>query len=105
MHNVAHDGSISRLLSALQVDVMVWPGLGSEIVFELFREKANKEMVDEQGSALSAYYVRVLWSGRALQTAAPELGKVDMLPLEDFLGYVDGLVGVRASKIKEMCGR
>ena len=37
-HNVAHDGSISRLLSVLQVDVMVWPGMGSEVVFELYKK-------------------------------------------------------------------
>jgi acid phosphatase len=37
-HNVAHDGSISRLLSVLQLDVMVWPGMGSEVVFELYKK-------------------------------------------------------------------
>lgn len=37
-HNVAHDGSVSRLLSVLQVDVMVWPGMGSEVVFELYKK-------------------------------------------------------------------
>jgi hypothetical protein len=36
-HNVAHDGSLSRLLSVLQLDVMVWPGMGSEVVFELYK--------------------------------------------------------------------
>ena len=35
--NVAHDGSISRLLSILQLDTMVWPGMGSEVVFELYK--------------------------------------------------------------------
>lgn len=37
-HNVAHDGSISRLLSVLQLDQMVWPGMGSEVVFELYKK-------------------------------------------------------------------
>ncbi|KUJ13473.1 phosphoglycerate mutase-like protein [Mollisia scopiformis] len=37
-HNVAHDGSMSRLLSVLQVDVMIWPGMGSEVVFELYKK-------------------------------------------------------------------
>lgn len=37
-HNIAHDGSMSRLLSVLQVDVMVWPGMGSEVVFELYKK-------------------------------------------------------------------
>lgn len=43
-HNVAHDGSISRLLSLLQIDVMVWPGMGSEIVFELYKGSSSKPM-------------------------------------------------------------
>ncbi|KAF0637021.1 hypothetical protein FPSE5266_06990 [Fusarium pseudograminearum] len=38
LHNFAHDGSISRLLSILQIDVMVWPGMGSEVVFELYKK-------------------------------------------------------------------
>ncbi|KAL3425460.1 hypothetical protein PVAG01_02251 [Phlyctema vagabunda] len=37
-HNVAHDGSMSRLLSILQLDVMVWPGMGSEVVFEIYKK-------------------------------------------------------------------
>jgi len=40
-HNVAHDGSISRLLSVLQIDVMVWPGMGSEVVFELYKKEGT----------------------------------------------------------------
>lgn len=40
-HNVAHDGSISRLLSILQLDVMVWPGMGSEVVFELYKKDSS----------------------------------------------------------------
>ncbi|KAM0282829.1 hypothetical protein ACHAQH_002833 [Verticillium albo-atrum] len=38
-HNVAHDGSVSRLLSLLQVDRMVWPGMGAEVIFELYQKK------------------------------------------------------------------
>ncbi|KAG5982968.1 hypothetical protein E4U55_001020 [Claviceps digitariae] len=40
-HNIAHDGSIARLLSILQIDEMVWPGMGSEVVFELYRRKSS----------------------------------------------------------------
>ncbi len=29
-HNIAHDGSVSLLLSFLQMDGMVWPGMGAE---------------------------------------------------------------------------
>jgi len=40
-HNVAHDGSVSRLLSFLQIDVMVWPGMGSEVVFEVYQKTST----------------------------------------------------------------
>ncbi|RCI14357.1 hypothetical protein L249_6007 [Ophiocordyceps polyrhachis-furcata BCC 54312] len=40
-HNVAHDGSIARLLSILQFEYMRWPGMGAEIVFELYRRKSK----------------------------------------------------------------
>ena len=89
-HNVAHDGSISRLLSILQVDVMVWPGMGSEVVFELY-------------SRQGCYFLRVLWGGQLLRSSNPSLGLLDMVPVQTFLSYVDGLVGVGASKVPGLC--
>jgi 2-phosphoxylose phosphatase len=89
-HNVAHDGSVSRLLSILQIDKMVWPGMGSEVVFELY-EKSG------------CYFLRVLWGGQILRSSNPSLGLMDMVPVQTFLGYVDGLVGVGASKIPSLC--
>ncbi|EXJ63691.1 hypothetical protein A1O7_00026 [Cladophialophora yegresii CBS 114405] len=91
-HNVAHDGSVSRLLSILQVDVMVWPGMGSEVVFELY-------------SRQGCYYVRVLWGGQVLRSSNPSLGLIDLIPLQTFLAYIDGLVGVGASMIPSLCGQ
>jgi len=136
LHNVAHDGSVSRLLSILQVENMVWPGLGSEVVFEIFRKKEKEEEQHDAHEASSKgngevnehsvkesrndmttvhetstsqessghYYIRILWGGRVLESSHPALGTVDMLPMETFLDYIDDLVGVRASKVKEMCG-
>jgi len=92
-HNVAHDGSISRLLSILQVDVMVWPGMGSEVVFELYKNKGTG----------SKRFVRILWGGQALRSSNPTLGKVDMLDVDVLLAYFDGLVGVGASKVAAYC--
>lgn len=117
MHNVAHDGSVAKLLSVLQVETMVWPGLGSEVVFELFRKKNNARS-DEHArrdnhddttatpeiSSDTRHYIRILWGGRVLRSSSPTLGVVDMLPLEILLDYIDDLVGVGASKVKEMCG-
>ncbi|KAF2823462.1 cytochrome P450 [Ophiobolus disseminans] len=92
-HNVAHDGSIARLLSVLQIEEMVWVGMGSEVVFEIYRRK---------GSA-GGRYVRILWGGRVLRSSSPVLGQVDMLDLDVFLGYVEGLVGRGAERVVEMC--
>ncbi|KAF2110199.1 histidine acid phosphatase-like protein [Lophiotrema nucula] len=92
-HNVAHDGSVSRLLSILQVDVMVWVGMGSEVVFEIYSKKrrSNKK------------YIRILWGGQVLTSSNPSLGKVDMLDVDVFLAYIDGLVGKGASKVPSLC--
>lgn len=90
-HNVAHDGSVSRLLSILQVEKMVWPGMGSEVVFELYKDPAGK------------FFVRVLWGGQVLRSSNPSLGVMDMVSVDTVLAYFDGLVGVGASKIPEIC--
>lgn len=71
-HNVAHDGSVSRLLGILQADVMVWPGMGSEVVFELWKKGG-------------AHYVRVLFGGRVLTSSNPSLGTMDMILVETLL--------------------
>ncbi|KAF2738431.1 histidine acid phosphatase-like protein [Polyplosphaeria fusca] len=92
-HNVAHDGSVSRLLSILQVDVMVWVGMGSEVVFEIY----SKKVYD------SKRYIRILWGGQILTSSNPSLGKVDMLDVDVFLAYLDGLTGTKASKVVAFC--
>ncbi|KAF9474653.1 phosphoglycerate mutase-like protein [Pholiota conissans] len=78
-HNVAHDGSMSPLLGFLQVDQMVWPGMGSEIVFELYSAKAE-------------HFIRVLWGGQPMKTSTP-LGVLDMIPLASFFSYTDTMIG------------
>ncbi|KAL8380961.1 hypothetical protein RB595_005317 [Gaeumannomyces hyphopodioides] len=94
-HNVAHDGSVSRLLSVLQLDEMVWPGMGSEVVFELWRRK------DASGGG--GHFVRTLFSGKVLKSASPALGDMDMVPLDTLLAYFDRLVGDKASLIVDKC--
>ncbi|ORY23361.1 phosphoglycerate mutase-like protein [Naematelia encephala] len=89
-HNFAHDESISAVLGVLQIDEPVWPGMGSEIVFELWENTSNK-----------TNHIRVLWRGQPLKTSTP-LGTIDMLPLDTFLSYLnetiaDDLVGLCAS--------
>ncbi|GLB40973.1 putative phosphoglycerate mutase-like protein [Lyophyllum shimeji] len=79
VHNVAHDGSISPLLGLLQIAKMVWPGMGSEVVFELY-SKSN------------SYFIRVLWGGQPMETSTP-LKRLDMVPINDFFSYIDSMVG------------
>jgi acid phosphatase len=90
-HNIAHDGSVSPLLSILQIDNMVWPGMGSEVVFEVYSK------------GYSNYFLRVLWGGQVLTSSNPSLGAMDMVPLNTFLAYIDGLAGVGASKVPGLC--
>jgi hypothetical protein len=91
-HNVAHDGSISRLLSILQLEKMVWPGMGAEVVFELYSKRGS-----------GCKFLRVLWGGQVLKSSHPAFGDMDMIPLETVLGYFDGLVGVGAVKVPGLC--
>lgn len=97
-HNVAHDGSMAPLLGALQVEEMVWPGMGSEVVFELY---SGVGAGSGSGSG-RRWVVRVLWGGRVLRSSV--LGEIDMMPVEEFLGYLTGLVGEGASYVLEKCG-
>jgi hypothetical protein len=62
---------------------MVWPGMGAEIVFEIYKRR----ILPKQTSR----YVRVLWGGKVLRSSNPTLGVVDMLDLDVFLGYLDQL--------------
>ncbi|KJA21805.1 hypothetical protein HYPSUDRAFT_165255 [Hypholoma sublateritium FD-334 SS-4] len=78
-HNIAHDGSMSPLLGFLQVDEMVWPGMGSEVVFELYKSK-------------SEYFIRVLWGGQPMKTSTP-LGVLDMIPISSFFSYIESAIG------------
>lgn len=89
-HNVAHDGSVSRLLGVLQADEMVWPGMGSEVVFELYGRDGK-------------HFARVLFSGKPLKSSNPSLGVMDLLPAETLLGYFDGLVGKGAGLVMQKC--
>ena len=76
----------------------MWPGMGAEVVFEVW-----KEGEENNGGSGKGYFVRILWMGKALRSSSPMLGVVDMVPLERVLAYFDGLVGVDASLIKGQC--
>ncbi|KAJ3886161.1 histidine phosphatase [Lentinula edodes] len=91
-HNVAHDGSLSPLLGILQISEMVWPGMGSEIVFELYEKNSSYN-----SNSISNFFLRVLWGGQPMQTSLPfgtNSGRLlDMIPVEDFFDYVHNTIG------------
>lgn len=90
-HNIAHDGSISPLLGALQIELLRWPGMGAEVLFELWKKPTDE-----------TYYVRVLYGGQPLATSGP-LGVIDMIPFEKFDEYIESLVG--EGNVVAICGK
>ncbi|KIR70887.1 acid phosphatase [Cryptococcus deuterogattii CA1014] len=85
-HNFAHDGSVSPVLGVLQIDQPMWPGMGTEIVFELW--KKNTSSSSSSSSSSEAYFIRVLLSGQPLETSTP-LGTLDMIPWDEFEKYLN----------------
>lgn len=106
-HNVAHDGSVSRILSILQVDEMVWPGMGAEVLFELYKKRHDHPVPEPTapppGSSDGGFYVRVLFNGRVFKSSSPVLGSMDMVPVETFLGYLESLSGRDAREVMSKC--
>lgn len=90
-HNFGHDGSMSLIMSALQIDEMVWPGMGAEVVVELWRKRKDGKKA-----------VRVMWGGKVMTSSS--LGKLDMVPLETFVKYITDLTGEGASDVVKLCG-
>ncbi|KAK9377825.1 histidine phosphatase superfamily [Lipomyces chichibuensis] len=90
-HNIAHDGSIAPLLGALQINALRWPGMGSEVIFELWRKEFSHD-----------YSIRVLYGGRPLVTNTP-LGTLDMVSYDDFVAYLESLVGNNGELVYQYC--
>ncbi|KAJ5884741.1 histidine acid phosphatase [Penicillium taxi] len=72
-HNFIHDGDIGPILGALGAQQIRWPGMASNIAFEIW--KTTKER----------FFARVLYSGHALRTADGSLEWVDLSVLTDRL--------------------
>lgn len=45
----------------------------------------------------------MLFGGRPLKSSDPKLGVMDMIPAVTLLEYLDGLVGLGASKVAFLC--
>ncbi|KAL5354971.1 histidine phosphatase superfamily [Aspergillus floccosus] len=65
-HNFVHDGDVGPLLGALGIRALRWPGMASNIAFEVWE------------TSTSEFYARVLYSGHPVNTVH---GVLDWIPL------------------------
>jgi len=73
---VGHDGTMIRLAAGLGIgktSTLRWPGLGSEIVMEVWRTHDNRD------------FVRVMHEGKPIEL-------LQWVPLNDFIGLLEGQV-------------
>ncbi|KAJ5626305.1 histidine acid phosphatase [Penicillium lagena] len=84
-HNFVHDGDLGPILGALGIEQLRWPGMGSNIAFEVWQTSDSQS------------FARVLYSGHALRTAH---GTLDWVPLTD---VVDRLKAHVPDDIIAMC--
>ncbi|VVT56074.1 uncharacterized protein SAPINGB_P004785 [Magnusiomyces paraingens] len=92
-HNIAHDNTIASLLGALQITNLKWPGLGSEIVFELYRKENNPDM----------FFLRILYNGEPLQTSLKNINSWDMVPIDIFFQYIHTTFGTKGEILNYIC--
>ncbi|RHZ49830.1 histidine phosphatase family protein [Aspergillus thermomutatus] len=69
-HNFVHDGDIAPILGALGIKALRWPGMGSNIAFEVWKTSSSE------------YFARVLYSGHTIETIH---GRLDWIPLSTLL--------------------
>lgn len=59
---IGHDGTMVRLFKTLAQPKILWPGLGSEAIFEVYQTRSSKAM-----------HVRILAYGTTLTSSASQL--------------------------------
>jgi hypothetical protein len=103
---------MAPLLGCLQLSQMVWPGMGSELTFELYEDpshgnnnghgkrepavscrddnsqnddahNSNGHCNNGDGENGKQYYLRVMWGGQPMKTSTP-MGTLDLIPIKTF---------------------
>lgn len=77
-HSFVHDGDIGPVLGALGVNTLRWPGMGSNIAFEIWQTTSD-----------NALYARVLYSGHPVETIH---GTLDWIPIAQLIGILEPYV-------------
>ncbi|KAF7596674.1 hypothetical protein BBP40_000596 [Aspergillus hancockii] len=76
-HNFVHDGDIGPVLGALGIKALRWPGMASNIAFEVWETSDSK------------FYARVLYSGSAIETIH---GILDWIPLATLIDILNPFI-------------
>ncbi|KKK20704.1 hypothetical protein P175DRAFT_0521418 [Aspergillus ochraceoroseus IBT 24754] len=87
-HTFIHDGDLGPVLGSLGITALRWPGMGSNIAFEVW-ETEHKE---------HAFYARVLYSGEPVRTIH---GTLDWVPLSDLINIMKPYI---PDDIASLCG-
>lgn len=72
-HDFLHDGDVGPLAGALGITALRWPGMGSNLAFELWKTEAG------------SIYARVLYSGQPIETVYGMLDWIALSRLTDIL--------------------
>lgn len=78
-HNFVHDGDLGPVLGALGIKALRWPGMGANVAVEVWRTDGDNE----------AFFARVLYSGRTVETIH---GPMEWMPLRELLEILRGFV-------------
>ncbi|KAJ5950981.1 Histidine phosphatase superfamily clade-2 [Penicillium vulpinum] len=94
-HIFIHDGDIGPMLGALGIDTLRWPGMASNIAFEIWETQDRK---GKHGKYEKSYYARVLYSGHPIRTIH---GVLDWVPVSQLIDILKVYV---PEDIKTLCG-
>ncbi|RAL60120.1 hypothetical protein DID88_000745 [Monilinia fructigena] len=78
-HAFIHDGDIGPVAGALGINALRWPGMGSNIAFEIWKVHNYTAKTND------AYFARVLYSGQPMKSI---YGDLDWIPLQSLLGIL-----------------
>lgn len=76
-HIFAHDGDVGSVAGALGIELLRWPGMDSNIAFELWEETTGKT---------KEYFVRVLYCGAPIRSTKGDLNWMALDNFQNILG-------------------
>ncbi|KAI9646352.1 hypothetical protein NHQ30_005796 [Ciborinia camelliae] len=78
-HIFVHDGDIGPVAGALGIKALRWPGMGSNIAFEIWKVQNHSVAITDR------YFARVLYGGQPMESIH---GDMDWVPLKSLLAIL-----------------